>query len=167
LNLPHADLNDGKIYAPLDYNFHNMRHIVAVLIALLALVPLTYAQNNTDALVEPAQMTIDVTPSMAAFLSDDWIPPAYTPTVIYADAVNKKGYLANTTSSRDQFLNDSWVPNSTASLQTTADTALAVGKDGKLKKTEYAIMQFLDDNWTPGTPVYVVETAPYKKGQMS
>lgn len=166
--------NDGKIYGHLRDNAGIMRHIIVVLIALMALcsfVPLIWAAPAAPVLLEkpapladPAQTSLITTPSMASFLNDSWVPSTFVPPTITALTPNKQGYLANTTYGAYDFLNDTWVAPSASS---PIYYAQAPKKDGTLAYTGESIYQFLQDNWTSSTPVEVIQTAPYKKGVMS
>lgn len=139
-----------------------MRYII-VLIALLTLgvlLPSIWAQlpasvgspiglsNRTAALAEPAETSLVTTPSIAAFLDNNWVPPSAT----------------------NASLNASF-NNNTTTLDTTAAptfTAQAANKEGVVPWTGESIFQFLEDSWTPGTTTIEVQSGfGYKKHQMN
>lgn len=153
-----------------------MRHIIAVLIALLVLLPLIFAAGaqqttttssstsstaastaqlapvspKTVSQVVPPQTGIDTTQSIAAFLNDNWLPPTYAAPVQTAVAGN--GTAANATANSTalanaQFLADSSVQNS---YQAPVNVAESANKNGVRQQSSYAILDFLNDNWTPG-----------------
>jgi hypothetical protein len=155
-----------------------MRHIILVLIALLALgglLPAAMAQqapvllDKPAATATPAQNTLDTTPSMAAFLSDTWTPSRFVAPVEVATDRFLSGKLGNNTTQNStysayDFLNNSYVP---PSAQSPIYTAAAAGKDNKVAWTGESIYQFLDDSWTPSTPIAVYNEASATKGKMS
>lgn len=151
-----------------------MRHIILVLIALVALsglMPAIIAKpvlNNTLASSpESAENSLLTTPTMAAFLNDSWIPSSYRPDYFTAVSSQKKwnGTLQNATYANYAFLTDnSYVaPGPTSPVY----NAVAPGKDGYVKWTGESIYQFLDSAWTPNTPVEVIQTGVYKMHQMN
>jgi hypothetical protein len=154
--------HDGKIYRYLSDNRTSMRYII-VLIALMALcglMPLMWAQQESSLsapvglsdkaapLADPAQTSLTTTPSIAAFLSNSWIPPSAT----------------------NASINTSLNNNSTTILDTIAAptyTASAANKDGVVAWTGESRFQFLQDDWTPSTAVEVIQLTPYKLHQMN
>jgi hypothetical protein len=148
--------HDGKIYRHLSDKRTFMRYII-VLIALMALsglMPSMWAQQpasvglseNAAPLADPAETSLITTPSMAAFLSNSWMPPS---------AINES---VNATS------------NNTTVLDTTAAPVYSSGtanKDGVVAWTGESRFQFLQDDWTPSTPVEVIQTTPFKMHQMN
>lgn len=144
-----------------------MRNII-VLIALLALcslMPSIWAQTQDPQqasslstpvglstkpapLGDPAQTALTTTPSIAAFLSNNWVPPS---------ALNASiNTSQNNTTSR---LDTSAVP--------PVYSASAANKDGVVAWTGESRFQFLQDSWTPSTPVEVIQTAPFKRHQLN
>jgi hypothetical protein len=156
-----------------------MRHIILVLIALLALGGLLPAAlglpaapvllDKPAAAATPAQNTLDTTPSIAAFLSDTWAPSAFVAPVEVATDRFLSGKLGNNTTQNStysayDFLNNSYVA---PSPQSPIYTAAAAGKDNKVAWTGESIYQFLDDSWTPSTPIAIYNEASATKGKMS
>lgn len=150
-----------------------MRHIILVLIALMALggllpaamsmAPAPFEQGNTE--VTDALTT----PSMAAFLNDSWMPSTFVaPRPNDNVLFTKKSFSNNTTDNSSyaiyDFLNDSNVTTPAASPIYTPANA---GKSNKIAWTGESIYQFLDDSWTPSTPVAVYKEGVYTKGMMS
>jgi hypothetical protein len=156
-----------------------MRHIILVLIALMALGGLLPAAmglpaapvllDKPAATATPAQNVLDTTPSMAAFLNDSWTPSAFVPPVEVATDRFMSGKLGNnstqnSTYSAYDFLNNSYA---TPAVQSPIYTAAAAGKDNKVAWTGESIYQFLSDSWTPSTPIAVYNQGIYTKHQMS
>ena len=150
-----------------------MRHIILVLIALIALgglLPAAMSKNPAPfAMTDPQMADALTTPSMAAFLNDSW-----TPTTFVAPRPNdnvpftKKSFNNNTTSNATyaiyDFLNGT---NATTAAESPIYTPANAGKSNKIAWTGESIYQFLDDSWTPSTPVAVYKEGVYTKGQMS
>lgn len=154
--------HDGKIYRSLSDNRTSMRYIIVLiaLMALGALLPSIWAAQPASVgstvglsekaapLADPAQTALTTTPSMAAFLSNSWIPPSIT----------------------NASINTSLNNNSTTILDTTvAPTyyAEAANKDGVVAWTGESRFQFLQDDWTPDTAVEVIQLTPYRLHQMN
>lgn len=155
--------HDGKIYRYLSDNRTSMRYIIVLiaLMALGALLPSIWAaplpasvgsavglSDKAAPLADPAQTALTTTPSMAAFLSNSWIPPSIT----------------------NASINTSLNNNSTTILDTTvAPTyyAEAANKDGVIAWTGESRFQFLQDDWTPDTAVEVIQLTPYRLHQMN
>lgn len=150
-----------------------MRHIILVLIALMALGGLlTAAMGLPPApfeMTDPEMTDMLMTPSMAAFLNDSWTPTSFVAPrpndgVLFA----KKSFANNTTSNATyaiyDFLNDTNVTPAAASPIYTPATA---GNSNKIAWTGESIYQFLDDSWTPSTPVAEYKEGVYTKGQMN
>ncbi len=149
-----------------------MRHVIIVIIALLALsifMPTIWAKNTGSLLVNAtapqstqAYTPVLTTPSVADFLNDSWVPSSFVPPTITAVAQNKKGYVANTTYSIYDFANDTYAPP-----ETTTPNYLAVAANNQKAGTGSGdIYQVLNPNWTPATPTAVITTSPYKMHQM-
>ena len=156
-----------------------MRHIILVLIALMALgglLPAVMGENAKPILVDspaatatPAQNVLDTTPSMAAFMNDSWTPSAFVPPVEVATDRFMSGKLGNNTTQNStysayDFLNNSYVA---PAAQSPIYTAAAAGKDNKVAWTGESIYQFLSDSWTPSTPIAIYTQGVYTKHQMS
>jgi hypothetical protein len=153
-----------------------MKQVIALIIAMLAfaVIPVVCAQAVTQTsqaapLLDPAQTQLGTTPSIADFLSDNWLPIPFAPEILTprtADAKKKSttqdinktknSNLTTATYSIQSFLDDAWQPPSFAD---TINTATNAKKGGALKQSGLAIEQFLDDSWTPATPVVAVSTA--------
>lgn len=129
--------------------------------------------------MDPGQTALEATPSMAAFLNEDWLPTGIEWDILTAADVKKvsttqninKTKPSNTTSKTyaiQDFLNDGWMPGSFVDASDLIQTAGAAKKGGPVRQTEMAIYQFLDDAWTPASQVNQFTTAGgYKKGVMS
>ena len=150
-----------------------MRHIILVLIALIALgglLPAAMSKNPAPfELTDPQMGDMLTTPSMAAFLNDSWTPTSFVaPRPNDNVLFTKKSFSNNTTSNATyaiyDFLNDTNVTPAAASPIYTPATA---GQSNKIAWTGESIYQFLDDAWTPSTPVAVYKEGVYTKGQMS
>lgn len=161
-----------------------MRQVIALLIAMLACAmimpamcaPAVTQSNQAAALLDPAQTQLSTTPSIADFLSDNWVPISFASEIITSTDTKKKSNtqdinktkksnLTTATFAIQDFLNDGWLP---PSYSDTIDTAFTAKKGGALKQSGLAIEQFLDDSWTPSTPVVAVSNdAGYTKGKMS
>ncbi|MBN1322934.1 MAG: hypothetical protein JW986_02910 [Methanotrichaceae archaeon] len=146
-----------------------MRQILAALAAMLALLTVIPVMG-VDANYLSPQANISTTPSIAAFLDDNWVPPSYVPPVDYAQGVMRgngtNGTIPNATGYAGQFLSDDWTPG--ADLAFPTETAIWPGKDGKIATTDYAIYQFLRDDWTPGQAIAEPDNTPlYKLHEMS
>ncbi len=149
-------------------NAGTMRHVVIVIIALLALsifMPTIWAKstgslllNSTTPKTTSAYTPVITTPSMAAFLNDSWVPSSFVPPTINATLALKNGTLKNSTYSIYDFANDNWMP------QTASAVAANNAPSGKGPSDIY---QVLNSDWTPATPVTVVQTSPYKMHQMN
>ncbi len=140
-----------------------MRIIIALiaLMALGALLPSMWAQDETTTLAAPKGLSdktapqaeepenaLLTTPSVASFLSNSWVPP----------------------SSTNASINTSLNNNTTSIIDTSAAptyTAATANKDGVIAWTGESRFQFLQDDWTPNTPIEVIHTAPYTKHRMS
>ena len=154
-----------------------MRHIILVLIALMALGGLLPAvmgaapvlTDKLNATATPAQNVLDTTPSMAAFLNDSWTPSAFVAPVEVASDKFGSGKLGNNTTQNStyaiyDFLNNSYVA---PAVESPTYTASAAGKDNKVAWTGESIYQFLSDSWTPSTPIAVYTQGVYTKHAMS
>jgi len=134
------------------------------MLALAILTPSSWAlpafllstSNQTQPTAPAAQTNLVTTPTIASFLSDTWTPSSYVPNVYTAQAVNKEGFLANTTEAIYDFLNDTWIypVASTEGIYTTNERGY--------------LTEFLNPNWSPATAVELERPAPdYKKHVMS
>jgi hypothetical protein len=151
-----------------------MRHIILVLIALVALGGLLPAVNaapakpvlldNPAAMAEPAQTALLTTPSMAAFLNDSWQPSTFVAPVITNENARKNVSVNNSTYAIYDFLNGT---NSASAATSPIYTATAAGKDKTVAWTGESIYQFLDPSWTPSKSVEIVRTGAYKMHEMS
>jgi hypothetical protein len=154
-----------------------MRHIILVLIALMALgglLPAVMAapiglSTQQAATATSAQYTLDTTPSMAAFMNDSWTPSTFVaPVEVASDRFGSgklgKNVTQNSTYAIYDFLNNSYVA---PAAQSPIYTAEAAGKDNKVAWTGESIYQFLADSWTPSTPIAVYNEGIYTKHQMS
>lgn len=171
---------DGKLYGYLRNNANRMRHIILVLVALVALgglLPTIIAApvapvllDNPAAMPEPAETSLLTTPSMAAFLNDSWTPSSFVPplasqaTGVLKNMTRNNTTLESSTYAIYDFLNDNYTSPAPASPTYTASAA---GKDKTVAWTGESIYQFLDDAWTPSTPVEVYEQSPFKQHQMN
>ena len=171
---------DGKLYGYLRDNANPMRHIILVLFALVALGGLlpaimaapvsTVLKDKPAAMPEPAQTSLETTPSMAAFLNDSWTPSTFVaPLASQATGVQRNMTRNNTTQNSSNyaiydFLNDNYTSPAPAS---PIYTASAAGKDKTVAWTGESIYQFLNDAWTPATPVQTYEQSPFKQHQMN
>ena len=156
-----------------------MRHIILVLIALMALGGLLPAAMGLPAaavLTDPlaatatsAQNVVDTTPSMAAFMNDSWTPSTFVAPVEVASDKFGSGKLGNNTTQNStyaiyDFLNNSYVA---PVAESPTYTAAAAGKDNKVAWTGESIYQFLSDSWTPSIPIAVYNQGVYTKHLMS
>lgn len=157
-------LTDGKLYGYLLDNADLMRHIMLVLIALIALVGLMPGGMGKDpapfemtTINEAGDSSLLTTPSIAAFLNESWAPTGFVAPSASAPLYKKKSLSNNTTNSTyaiyDFLKNDTNTTNNA-----TLDNYMVKGG---------SIYQFLKDNWTSSTPVEVTTTAPFTKGKMS
>jgi len=154
-----------------------MRHIILVLIALVALgglLPAVMAAPVlTDKLADepkPADTSVLTTPSMAAFINDSWTPSTFAaPLASQATGVQKNMTRNNTTLNSSTYaIYDFLKDNYTAPAATSPTyTASAAGKDKTVAWTGESIYQFLSDAWTPSTPVETYEQTPFKQHQMN
>ena len=154
-----------------------MRHIILVLIALVALgglLPAVMAAPVlTDKLADepkPADASVLTTPSMAAFINDSWTPSTFVaPLASQATGVQKNMTRNNTTLNSSTYaIYDFLKDNYTAPAATSPTyTASAAGKDKTVAWTGESIYQFLSDAWTPSTPVETYEQTPFKQHQMN
>ena len=154
-----------------------MRHIILVLIALVALGGLLPAVMAAPVLTDklasepkPADTSVLTTPSMAAFINDSWTPSTFAaPLASQATGVQKNMTRNNTTLNSStyaiyDFLKDNYTaPEATSPIY----TASAAGKDKTIAWTGESIYQFLSDAWTPSTPVETYEQTPFKQRQMN
>lgn len=156
-------------------NADTMRHVIIVLIALLALsifMPTIWAKSTTTggvlvnsgpALTAPADTPLTTTASQADFLNDSWVPSSFVAPTIVATGALKNGTLRNATYGIYDFANDNWVPPTSITPSYTAvSTNNAMAATGA--QSSY---QFLDPNWTPATPVQVTQTGVYQQHVMS
>lgn len=156
-----------------------MRHIILVLIALMALgglLPAVMGLPATPVLVDSpaatatsAQNVLDTTPSMAAFMNDSWTPSTFVAPVEVASDKFGSGKLGNNTTQNStyaiyDFLNNSYVA---PAAESPIYTASAAGKDNKVAWTGESIYQFLSDSWTPSIPIAVYNQGVYTKHLMS
>jgi hypothetical protein len=150
-----------------------MRHIILVLIALMAMGGLLPAAMGLPPapfeMTDPEMADMLTTPSMAAFLNDSWTPTSFVAPVPSDNTpFTKKSFANNTTSNATyaiyDFLNGT---NVTTAAESPIYTPATAGKSSKIAWTGESIYQFLDDAWTPSTPVAVYKEGVYTKGQMS
>jgi len=154
-----------------------MRHIILVLIALVALGGLLPAVMAAPVLTDklasepkPADTSVLTTPSMAAFINDSWTPSTFVaPLASQATGVQKNMTRNNTTLNSSTYaIYDFLKDNYTAPAATSPTyTASAAGKDKTVAWTGESIYQFLSDAWTPSTPVETYEQTPFKQRQMN
>jgi hypothetical protein len=154
-----------------------MRHIILVLIALVALGGLLPAVMAAPVLTDklaaepkPADTSVLTTPSMAAFINDSWTPSTFVaPLASQATGVQKNMTRNNTTLNSSTYaIYDFLKDNYTAPAATSPTyTASAAGKDKTVAWTGESIYQFLSDAWTPSTPVETYEQTPFKQHQMN
>lgn len=154
-----------------------MRHIILVLIALVALGGLLPAVMAAPVLTDklasepkPADSSVLTTPSMAAFINDSWTPSTFVaPLASQATGVQKNMTRNNTTLNSSTYaIYDFLKDNYTAPAATSPTyTASAAGKDKTVAWTGESIYQFLSDAWTPSTPVETYEQTPFKQHQMN
>ena len=120
-----ATCTDGKLYGYLMEMQGFMRHVILVLIALMALGGLLPAVMSLPActhLIQPTAAMPDTltTPSMAAFLNDSWTPSAFCSSASQVeDTLFTKKSLAitllhNSTYAAYDFLNSSNVTSTAA-----------------------------------------------------
>jgi hypothetical protein len=154
-----------------------MRHIILVLIALVALGGLLPAVMAAPVLTDklaaepkPADTSVLTTPSMAAFINDSWTPSTFVaPLASQATGVLRNMTRNNTTQAGStyaiyDFLKDNYTSPAPAS---PIYTASAAGKDKTVAWTGESIYQFLSDAWTPSTPVETYEQTPFKQHEMN
>jgi hypothetical protein len=159
-------------------NADSMRHIILVLIALLALgglLPTIVAaapvlKDDLAAMPQPAETSLLTTPSMAAFLNDSWTPSAFVAPLASQATAMKNSFTRNNTTQKSttysiyDFLKDS---NTSPSSESPIYSASAAGKDKTVAWTGESIYQFLNDAWTPSAPVETYEQTAYKQHQMN
>ena len=175
---------DGKLYGYLRGNANRMKHIILVLIALVALggllpatmaapAPLKGLSSNPAAMPEPAQSELITTPSMAAFLNDSWTPSTFAaPLASQASGVQRNMTRNNTTMNSSNyaiydFLKDNYTSPAPASPIMTATSTPKGGKGDTVAWTGESIYQFLNDAWTPSAPIETYPQSPYKMHQMN
>ncbi len=160
-------LTDGKLYSYLMENAGLMRHIMLVLIALIALVGLMPCGISKDP--APFEMTtyneagdasLLTTPSIAAFLNDTWAPTPFVAPTASAPLYTKKSPSNNTTNTTYAIYD--FLQNETNATTNATNATL----DNYMVRGG-SIYQFLKDNWTSSTPVEVIKSAPFTKGKMS
>jgi len=154
-----------------------MRHIILVLIALVALgglLPAVMAapvlKDTLAAEPKPADSSVLTTPSMAAFINDSWTPSTFSaPLASQATGVLKNMTRNNTTLNSSTYaIYDFLKDNYTAPAATSPTySASAAGKDKTVAWTGESIYQFLSNAWTPSTPVETYEQTPFKQHQMN
>ena len=154
-----------------------MRHIILVLIALVALGGLLPAVMAAPVLTDklasepkPADTSVLTTPSMAAFINDSWTPSTFVaPLASQATGVQKNMTRNNTTLNSSTYaIYDFLKDNYTAPAATSPTySASAAGKDKTVAWTGESIYQFLSNAWTPSTPVETYEQTPFKQHQMN
>lgn len=164
INCPGWYLHRRKALCVPDGNAGYMRHIILVLIALIALgglLPAAMSKNPAPFVVTDPQMgDMLTTPSMAAFLNDSWTPSSFVPPLAKeATAFAKKAPSGNNSTSTAYAIYDFLNNNTTASSNATLPTSYTV-QGGSM-------YQFLSDAWTPSTPLEPIKVGPYKKGAMS
>lgn len=145
-----------------------MRHIILVLIALIALVGLMPggmskdpAPFDTPNINEAGDASLLTTPSIAAFLNDSWAPTPFVAPTASSPLYTKKSPSNNTTNTTYaiyDFLKNETNTSTNASTNATLDAYTVKGG---------SIYQFLKDNWTPSTPVEVIKSTPFTKGKIS
>jgi hypothetical protein len=154
-----------------------MRHIILVLIALVALGGLLPSIIAAPVLVdklaaspEPAQSALDTTPSMAAFLNDSWAPSTFAAPLasqaigLQRNMTRNNTTLANSTYDIYDYMNENYTSPAASS---PIYTATAAGKDKTVAWTGESIYQFLNDAWTPNTVIQTYEQTPFKQHQMN
>lgn len=147
-----------------------MRHIILVLIALMALGGLLPAAMGIDHSFSTFTESLDesTTPSQNAFLNDSWAPSTFVAPVVGATPDKlRSGYLGNNTTQNStyaiyDFLNNSSVPSGASS-----PIYSAAGTGNQLAWRGESIYQFLDDSWTPFTPVAVYNPGAFTMHQMN
>lgn len=154
-----------------------MRHIILVLIALVALGGLLPAVMAAPVLTDklaaepkPADTSVLTTPSMAAFINDSWTPSTFAaPLASQASGVQKNMTRNNTTLNSSTYAIYDFLKDNYAAPAATSPTytASAAGKDKTVAWTGESIYQFLDNAWTPSTPVETYEQTPFKQHQMN
>jgi hypothetical protein len=149
-----------------------MRHILMVIIALLALnifIPSIWAQSVTPFLITGNQsqtttpdVGITTTPSIAAFLNDSWVPSSFVPPTVSAPYTPLGQNATSSTYNIYDFLNNSWVPSSSNYQDAAANNYPITGLQGPS-----AIYQVLNPDWTQSTQVAATVPNPgYKMHQM-
>jgi len=154
-----------------------MRHVILVLIALLALgglIPAVLAEpakpvglsSKLAPAAVSAQDVLYTTPSVADFLNDSWRPSPYVPPVFYATGSRHSinGTIPSATYALYDFTDSNYVPPRAAS---PLYYATAQNKEGFIPWTGESIYGFLADTWTPTSPIALVPESVYKKHQMS
>ena len=150
-----------------------MRHIILVLIALIALgglLPSAMSKNPAPfAMTDPEMADMLTTPSMAAFLNDSWTPsPFIAPLASQVTSKQKNMTSNNTTANSTYAIYDFLNGDVTAPAATSpVFTASAAGKDRTVAWTGESIYQFLEENWTPSTPIETFPQSPFKMHQMN
>ena len=161
-------LTDGKLYGYLMDNADPMRHIILVLIALIALVGLMPSGMSKDpapfevtTTFKEGETSLLVTPSQAAFLNDSWKPTPFVAPYASDPLFTKKAMSNNTTNTTyaifDFLKNDT---NTTTDATTNASMSNYTAVGGN-------IYEFIKDDWTPSREVEVILKAPFTKGKMS
>ena len=141
-----------------------MRHIILVLIALIALVGLMPGGMSKDPapfdngeINDAGDESLLTTPSIAAFLNDSWAPTPFVAPLASAPLYAKKSFSNNTTNSTYAILD--FLQNDTNNATNTSLATYMI-EGGN-------IYQFLKDDWNPSTPVEVITGTPYTQGKMS
>jgi hypothetical protein len=164
-----------------------MRHIIAILVAMLALALVLPAIGALPSDIAPTsanasgthsagltrspegthidQSALATTPSIASFLSDTWMPSSFVPPVNFALARNKNNYTTNSTNNIYDFLGTSWAPSN---FEPDTQAALAQNKYGYYSNSTPFNYQFLQDSWAPNNVVdVVIDNGPYTRHKMS
>ncbi len=153
-----------------------MRHIILVLIAMLALgglMPAVMAEpakavglsDKYAPLASPAESSLLTTPSMADFLNDSWTPSSFVASPAETNENKMKNVSVNDSNyAIYDFLNGNNVQSTPVS---PIFTAAAATKNQEIAWTGESIYQFLDPDWTPSVTAETFPQTAFKMHQMN
>jgi len=145
-----------------------MRHIILVLIALMALGGLLPAVMSLPPAPFIPTLTQTTTPTQNAFLNDSWTPtPFVAPVVVATTDKLRSGSLGNNTTRNSTYAIYDFLNNSSVTPAASTPIYSAAGTGNQITWRGESIYKFLDDSWTPSTPVAVYNPGVFKMHQMN
>jgi hypothetical protein len=149
-----------------------MRHILMVIIALLALnifIPSIWAQSVAPLLItgnttkttttNAPDVGITTTPTIAEFLNDSWVPSSFVPPTVPGPYPLMRQNATNSSYNIYDFLNNSWVPSSSNYEAAQNNNYAVSGLEGPA-----SIYDVLNPSFTESAPINAV--APNSGYQM-